>query len=321
MESTHDLIARRRFGSTAFEVPAIAVGCAPMGDMASTFGYSVSEEDAFATVRATLKSPFNYLDTAAAYGNGESERRIGLVLRELGGLPDGAFLQTKIGAGTDASGHRNYSGTTIRKRFERSLHLLGAERFDMVFLHDPEHATDEEIFGAGGAIEALLDLQSQGLITHLGIAGGPIDMEIRYVETGIFDAVITHNRYTLLNRVADPLLTMAAERKMAVLNAAPYGSGMLAKGPTAYPRYAYGDADETQLRNANQLDDIAHRHNIPLGAAALQFSLRDPRITATIVGMSRPERLAQTRALAEHPIPAAAWEELLSVPFDMTEPQ
>lgn len=321
MESSQNLIARRRFGSTAFDVAAIAVGCAPMGDMASTFGYSVSEEDALATVRTTLSSPFNYLDTAAAYGDGESERRIGLVLHELGGLPTGAFLQTKVGAGTDAMGKRDYSATTIRQRFERSLRLLGAQRFDMVFLHDPEHATDEEIFGDGGAIEALLDMQSEGLVTHLGIAGGPIDMEIRYVETGIFDAVITHNRYTLLNRIADPLLTMAAKRKMAVLNAAPYGSGILAKGPTAYPRYAYDAADETQLRNAHQLEDIANRHDIPLGAAALQFSLKDPRITATIVGMSRPERLAQTRDLAEHPIPDAAWEELLGVPFDMTEPQ
>ena len=321
MVSDTSLLAKRPFGSTGLEVPAIAIGCAPLGDMASTFGYSVSEEDAFATIRAALASPFNYIDTAAWYGDGESERRIGVVLRELGGLPQDAFLQTKIGSGPSPDGTRQYDGSTIRTRFQRSLELLGVDRFDMVFLHDPEHATDETIFGSGGAVEALLDFQSQGLITHLGVAGGPIDMEIRYVETGIFDAVITHNRYTLLNRIADPLLTIAAERKLAVLNAAPYGSGMLAKGPSAYPRYAYGQADETMLARARQLEEIAGRHGVPLGAAALQFSLRDPRITATIVGMSRPERLTQTQALAEHVIPDAAWEELLAVPFDMTEPE
>jgi D-threo-aldose 1-dehydrogenase len=321
MVTGSDLLAKRPFGSTRFEVPAIAIGCAPLGDMPSTFAYSVSEEDAFATIRTALASPFNYLDTAAWYGNGESERRIGVVLRELGGLPADAFLQTKIGSGPGENGKRNYSGETIKRRFNRSLDLLGVERFDMVFLHDPEHATNEAIFGSGGAIETLQDFQSQGLITHLGVAGGPIDMEIRYVETGIFDAVITHNRYTLLNRVADPLLTIASKRKLAVLNAAPYGSGILAKGPAAYPRYAYGQADESQLTRARQLEEIAGRYGVPLGAAALQFSLRDSRITATIVGMSRPERIAQTQALAEHHIPDAAWEELLAVPYDMTEPE
>jgi D-threo-aldose 1-dehydrogenase len=321
MRSDSDILARRPFGNTGLDVPAIGIGCAPLGNMPETFAYSVSEEDAFATIRAALASPFNYIDTAAWYGDGESERRIGVVLRELGGLPAGAFLQTKIGSGPSEDGTRRYDGDTIRRRFERSLKLLGVEKFDMVFLHDPEHAPDEVIFGAGGAVQALQSLQDQGLIKHLGVAGGPIDMEIRYVETGIFDAVITHNRYTLLNRVADPLLTIALEKKLAVLNAAPYGSGMLAKGPSAYPRYAYGLADETQLTRARELESITNRYGIPLAAAALQFSLRDPRITATIVGMSRPERIEQTRALAEQKISESAWKEILAVPFDTTEPE
>jgi D-threo-aldose 1-dehydrogenase len=53
----------------------------------------------------------------------------------------------------------------------------------------------------------------------------------------------------------------------------------------------------------------------------LQFSLRDPRITATIVGMSQPVRVEDTVALATVAIPDALWDELAEVPFDMTEPQ
>jgi D-threo-aldose 1-dehydrogenase len=49
---------------------------------------------------------------------------------------------------------------------------------------------------------------------------------------------------------------------------------------------------------------------VPLAAAALQFSLRDERITSTIVGMSRPERLQQTLQLAAHPIPDELWRRL-----------
>src|SRR5215210_291421 len=85
-----DPLARRPFGPTGLEVSPLCLGCAPLGDMPRTFAYSVPEERALATIRALLDSPINFLDTAASYGDGESERRIGLVLRERGGRPPGA---------------------------------------------------------------------------------------------------------------------------------------------------------------------------------------------------------------------------------------
>jgi D-threo-aldose 1-dehydrogenase len=51
---------------------------------------------------------------------------------------------------------------------------------------------------------------------------------------------------------------------------------------------------------------------VPLAAAALQFSVKDPRIVWTIVGMSRPEKAQQTLDLATHPIPAELWERVFS---------
>jgi D-threo-aldose 1-dehydrogenase len=52
------------------------------------------------------------------------------------------------------------------------------------------------------------------------------------------------------------------------------------------------------------------RHGVPLAAAALQFSLRDPRIASTVVGFSRPERVDECVAQAETPIPDDLWPEL-----------
>ncbi len=304
-------LARRRFGQTPIEVPPVAVGCAPIGNMVDTFQYGVSEADAFATVRTALESPLNYLDTAAHYGDGESERRIGVVLRELGGLPDGAILQTK--AGRDAKVN-DYSGEMVKYRFERSLELLGLEQIDIVYLHDAEHTTFEAAMSSGGPVEVLKEFQQQGVIKHLGVASGPIDVELRYVETGLFDAVITHNRYTLLNRTADPLIQHAHDRGMAVLNAAPYGSGMLAKGSAAYPRYAYQQASDELIGATQAYEAICARYGVPLAAVALQFSTNDPRITSTIVGMSHPKRIKQTIDLLTTDIPAACWEEINAVP-------
>jgi D-threo-aldose 1-dehydrogenase len=293
-------------------VPPVAIGCAPLGDMPETFAYSVPEEIAHATVRAALESPLSWLDTAASYGDGESERRIGSVLRELGGLPEGAFLDTKIGAGPDG----DFSADAMKRRFERSQQLLGMEQFELVFLHDPEKQDFEEITADGGPLSVLQDYREQGLIRHLGVAGGPIDLMMRYVETGTFDAAITHNRYTLLDRSAEPLIARCHELSIPLLNAAPYGSGILAKGPTQYPRYAYAEVSGRLLENAKEMEAVCSRYDIPLAAAALQFSLRDSRIVATIVGMSRPERIQQTIDLASTRIPDECWEELLAIPVE-----
>ena len=205
-----------------------------MGNMPETFEYSVSKQRAFETLRAVFESPLNFLDTAASYGDGESERRIGEVLEEIGGLPEDCVLATKA----DRDLHTgDFSGEQMRRSVERSLRLLGLDRLQLVFLHDPEHETYEHMMAAGGPVEVLMDLKDEGVIEYVGVAGGPIDLMIRFVEAGLFEAVITHNRYTLGNGTAEPLLDIAAERGVAALNAAPYGSGMLAKGSAPYPRY------------------------------------------------------------------------------------
>lgn len=307
----------RPLDATGIEVPPIATGCAPLGNMPETFEYGVDEARALATVRAALTSELNFLDTAAWYGDGESERRIGLVLREFGGLPSGAMLQTKEGNGPDSP----YTGETVKRRFERSLSLLGVDRVPVVYLHNAEHCPYEEAFAPGGPMEVLRSYQEQGVIGHIGVAPGPIAASKRYIESGAFEILITHNRYTLLNRIADPLIDLAVARGLAVLNAAPYGSGLLAKGPDAYPRYAYREAPATYVERAARMAAICDRYGVPLAAAALQFSLRDPRITTTIVGMSRPERIAETLTLATNPIADECWDELSRLPYDMTEPE
>ena len=298
---------KRTYGLTGLEVTSICIGCAPLGDMPETFAYSVAEDVALATVRAALASPFNFLDTAASYGDGESERRIGLVLKETGGVPPGVVLDTKA----DRDLHTgDYSGEQMRRSVERSLRLLGLDRLALVYLHDPETTTFEAAMAKGGPVEVLLDFKRQGVIEHVGVAGGPIDLMIRYVETGLFEAVITHNRYTLIDKSAEPLLALAAARGLGVANAAPYGSGILAKGPDNYPRYMYGPASAEQIEHVRRIDAACRRQGVPLAAAALQFSLRDPRVHTTIVGMSKPQRLAETEALAAHPIPEELWAEI-----------
>jgi D-threo-aldose 1-dehydrogenase len=299
----------RPFGHTELRVTSVCLGCAPLASMPDVF-YPVPEEQAVAVLRTAFHSPIHFLDTAAAYGDGESERRIGIVLRELGGLPSDYVLATKADRDPQTG---DFSGEQTKRSIERSLRLLGVDRLQIVHLHDPEDSTFENIMARGGAVEVLHDYKEAGVIGALGVAGGPIDLMTRYVETGAFDAVLTHNRYTLLDRSANPLLDLAASRGMAVLNAAPYGGGMLAKGPDTWAKYAYRAAPPELVERVRKIDEVCQGYNVPLAAAALQFSLRDPRITSTIVGMTRPERVAQTVGLALHPISEELWPQLEAI--------
>lgn len=308
----------RTFGKTPLRVTPLCIGCAPLGNMPESFAYDVAEEQALSTLRSFFLAPINFLDTAASYGDGESERRIGLALRELGGLPGGFVLATKADRDLKTG---DFSGDQIKRSVERSLKLLGLDKIQVMFLHDPEHARFEDIMAPGGPTDVLLKLKEQGVICHVGVAGGPVDVMMRYVETGAFEAVITHNRFTLLNRSAGPLLDKAAKLGIAVLNAAPYGSGILAKGAEAYPRYAYQKADAVTLERVRKLEALCKNCKVPLAAAALQFSCCDPRITSTIVGVSKPERLAETVALAHTPIPTELWPQLDAVGYALDDPE
>ena len=164
-------------------------------------------------------------------------------------------------------------------------------------------------------------MKEEGLATAVGLAAGRIDLMMPMLRDWDFDALITHNRFTLLNRSAKPMIEFAHQKGMAVLNAAPYASGILAKGWTVYPRRTYQAASEQMLKPIRRVEAVCADFDVPLGAAALQFSTRDPRIAATICGVSKPERVAQTLEWAAWPIPEEAWNELLALPFDTSDPE
>ncbi len=303
-------LARRLLGSTGLEVTPVCLGCGVLGGMPGIFGYDVAADRGVATVRAALASPLNFLDTSAGYSDGESERRVGAAIAEEGGLPPGFVLATKVDPDPSTG---DYSGDQVRRSAEQSLERLGLDSFDLLYLHDPEVIGFEAATARGGAVEALVDLAEQGVARHLGVAGGPVDLLGGFVETGAFEVVLTHNRYTLVDQSAHGLLEQAKAAGVAVVNAAPFGGGLLAKGPDALRTYAYSEADAELLSRVRAMADACAAYDVPLGAAALQYSLRQPLITSTVVGISSPVRVDQTLAWATWPIPDELWASLATL--------
>jgi D-threo-aldose 1-dehydrogenase len=298
---------KRPFGKTDLSVTPLCIGTSALGSFPAQYGYEVSTERALATLRRVFEGPINFIDTSNEYGDGDSERRIGQALAELGGLPKGFVLATKV---DPIPGTSDFSGNRVRASVAESLERLGLKRLQVVYFHDPEKITFDEATAPGGAVEALVELHKKGVIDHLGVAGGPIDLMRQYLATGVFETVISHNRYTLVDQSAEPLVNDAAERGIAFVNAAPYGGGMLVKGPDVVPKYCYQPVDAATLDRVREMQRICASYDVPLAAAALQFSLRESRIASTIVGITEPERVEQTLRLAEWSIPDKVWEEL-----------
>jgi D-threo-aldose 1-dehydrogenase len=300
--------SRRRLGTTGLTVSPLCWGTSPLASMAQLYGYAVEEDQAVATVLAAFDSPVNFVDTSNGYGeDGTSERRIGAAIRQAGGLPGDVVLATKVDPDPRTG---DFSGDRVRASLEESLERLGVDRIALMHLHDPERISFEEGVAPGGPVAALVDLRERGLVEHLGVAGGPVGLLQQYLDTGEFEVVLSHNRYTLLDRSAEALFRGAADRGLGVLNAAPYGGGMLSKGPAVQQKYAYGARDDRVREAAEAMEASCRRHDVPLAAAALQFSLRSEMITSTVVGVSSPQRIEQTLELAAVTIPDELWDEL-----------
>ena len=205
---------------------------------------------------------------------------------------------------------------------EESLKTLHVDHIQLLQLHDPEYASSlSDVTGPKGALAELFRMKEEGLAQAVGLAAGRVDMMMPLLRDWDFDALVTHNRFTLVNRNAEAMMDYAQERGIAVLNAAPYSGGVFAKGTASHKRYVYQEASPEMLAPIARIEQVCARHGIPPGAAALQFSMRDERVTSTICGISMPERIRQTLDWARYPIPQAAWDELLALPFESRDPE
>jgi D-threo-aldose 1-dehydrogenase len=309
----------RLIGETGVATTSLAFGTSALGSMPDTYGYEVDDERARATIRAIFNGPANVIDSSRNYGYGRSERRIGEVIAELGGVPDGFVVSTKLDRDPDTG---RFDADQARRSLEESLRALSLDRVDVLFLHDPEYATDlDEVTGSGGSIDALFQMKADGLAGAVGVAMGRLDLMTDLVETYPFDVVINHNRYTLLNRSADALFSFAHDNGIAVWNAAPYAGGVLAKGASAVSQITYSPADDEALAPVRTIEQICAESGVPVGAVALQFSMRDPRISTTVVGVTRPERVASTIEWAEFEIPDDVWSAISQLPHDTGDPE
>ena len=170
-------------------------------------------------------------------------------------------------------------------------------------------------------MDELFKIKEEGLAKAVGIAMGKIDIMFPLLKDWDFDVMINHNRFTLLNREANEMYDYAYSNNIAIFNAAPYAGGVLAKGPDNFKKITYQDATEEKLTPAREFEKVCKKHNVELGAAALQFSLKDKRITSTICGVTSVESIEKNLTWANSKISDEFWNEISKLSYSNNDPE
>lgn len=332
MNSRMDPFELRRIGNTHLQVPRLGFGGAPLGDRLE----EISEEQAEATVEAAYACGVRYFDTSPWYGNGKSELRLGRVLRPKS--RESFALTTKVGrvffrprseeslrrhlrlAELRFDFHFDYTRAGVLRSYEQSLMRLGFNTVDALLIHDldlghfgTEEAVEERFqeLEAGGGYAALRELKESGEIRAIGAGINYAGMIPRFLKRFGIDFFLVAMPYTLLNQEAlEPDLRLCRERGVSVVIGAVFSSGILATGPSEGARYRYAPAPGDVREKAARIRSVCDRHEVPLGAAALQFPLGHPTVVSVIPGANTPEQVRQNLAWLQHPIPPDLWNEL-----------
>jgi D-threo-aldose 1-dehydrogenase len=317
------LAERVRLGRTDVAVSRVGLGTAPLAGLFSP----VSGRQAEDTLRAAWDVGISYYDTAPHYGAGLAEERLGRFLRER--PREQVTVSTKVGRllapGATTAGEEGFFGTTGRVRVRdysaegvyrslaESLERSELDAFDIALVHDPDDHYKEALSGAFPALERL---RAQGAVRAIGAGMNQTRMLARFVAETDLDCVLIAGRYSLLERTAEEeLLPLCAQRQVGVLVGGVFNSGILA-APRPGATFDYAPAPEPLLDHALALAHVCGEYGVPLAAAALQFPLRHPAVTAVVMGARSPKEVRVNTANASALVPDALWADLEAVQRD-----
>lgn len=302
------------------------------GSGLGTLYRDVTEGQAEEILAAAYASGLRYFDTAPFYGYGLSELRLGRFLRS---QPRDSFtVSTKVGRYLVPPGSApldygswakplhlrpvfDYSYDGTMRAFEQSCSRLGFSDIDILYIHDVDRFTHGAAYEArfaeamDGCYRALEELRAGGQVRAIGIGINESDVAARFLRAGVFDVALIAGRYTLLEQGAlDSLLQEASHRDVEVVAAGIFNSGILAAADSQAATYDYAPAPPHIRERAATIRRICSAHAVPLPAAAIQFPLAHPAVSAILIGMDKPAQAAEALAWSKTVIPAGLWSDL-----------
>lgn len=298
----------RLLGDTGIKVSAISFGAGPVPALMTDGSQAATQRQ---TVQRAIEMGINWFDTAATYGDGESEKNLGTTLKELGALSS-VYIATKVRLMPD---QLDNIAENVKFSVMESLKRLQLGRVTLIQLHNSitqnrgdqyTSITPRDVLGPGGVLEAFEALKSDGLVQHIGLTGlGDISALIEVIHSGAFETIQVC--YNILNPSAGRpmpkgfhdidygnIIAECIEQNMGVIAIRVLAGGALAGNPPSaytlkaqvFPLSLY----ERDMERAAQLSK-AFPPGMSLKEAGVRFVLSKPSISTALIGFSNPAQI------------------------------
>ena len=286
---------RRRWGKTELSIPVVPFGTQGFGNH---FG-PVSDDEAKVLIRRAVDLGVNHFDCARCYG--DSLRKLGLAIKEGVVRREEIVISGRLCCHSAApwggygEGEPDYGRQRVLADVEDQLGVLGIERFDVLFIHDPPAI--EPTLAAGGTLEGLEEARSRGRVDWIGYGMRPHGFHLQAIESGRTDALLCFSDYNLLRQsAAERVLPAAADAGLGVLNGWSILRGWLTGTPLE--DIAAREKWNDDQRRAEGMRLWCLERGVSMLALALQFCLREKRIHGNPIGSLNAEQLEANVAAA-----------------------
>jgi len=289
----------KQLGNSDLHITRLGVGAWAMGGGDWAFGWGPQDDqDSIAAIRAAIQAGLNWIDTAAVYGLGHSEE---VVAKALEGLTPRPYVFTKCERiwGEDRKIGKSLKADSIRRECEASLRRLNVEQIDLYQIHWPEPDEDVE-----EGWSTLAKLKEEGKVRWIGVSNFNAAQMAR--AQAIAPITSLQPPYSLLSReIEAEILPYCAANNIGTLIYSPMKSGLLS-GSMTRERIAAMPQDDFRQRTPQFQDPLLTRNlklvelmraigakhrNASPGEVAIAWCLRNPAVTATIVGLRSAAQL------------------------------
>ena len=309
----------RKLGKTGFSVSEISLGTWQVG---GRWGEAFSHGNADNILNAAVDAGINFIDTADVYGDGDSEKAVGRLVRS---RSERIFVATKCGRRLQPHTADAYQPAVLRQFVEDSLRNMHLETLDLVQLHCPP----TEVYYRPEIFELFDRLREEGKIQHLGVSIEKVEEGLKAIEfPGVATVQVIFNLFR--QRPPELLFREAARRNVGLIVRVPLASGLLTGKFSPQTHFApddhrafnrHGEAFDkgetfAGVDYATGLEAVAELQAVlgkqaPLAAQALRWILMFDEVSCVIPGASSPEQVLANLKATE--LPALAAEQLLAV--------
>jgi aryl-alcohol dehydrogenase-like predicted oxidoreductase len=283
---------KTKFGNSDMEITPIGIGAWAMGGGGWIFGWGEQDDrESIEAIHAALDGGINWIDTAAVYGLGHSEE---VVARALEGRSNRPYVFTKCELVWNDKREISQSlkAESIRRECENSLRRLKVETIDLYQVHWPEPAVDIE-----EGWSTMAKLKQEGKVRWIGVSNFNVEQMKRC--QAIAPITSLQPPYSAISpEVENEILPFCRQQNIGVIVYSPMKSGLLT-GKMTKERIAALPKDDFRTRAvsfqepqlshnlalADLLKQIGAGHGRSAGEVAIAWTLRNPAVTAAIVGM------------------------------------